>query len=413
MLPVEHLDLKALIRPKDSFLEVKGTFVVSNVTDSLPLLLNPCLELVTIEITGEDGWEGIEFTEKRPPEDIFMPVASYGVSIPESHSEKDEITLRTEYRGRLYRYLFDTTRIREDFVELAIYAPWYPMTSFSDRPSYRLELNGPDDWTWVANAPLASEKPLIWEAKTTRTDITLHGRPSENSISAEDSDLFWGDPRYLESLLPLEDDFKPFMELIKEWLGSTDNDNLKIVLVPRDFGGGYSRSGLVVLQDDIGVDMTDSKRKTILKYWAHEYAHFWWKKTTVDDYHNWLDEALAEYTARLACEEVIGEAYFEELIENLRNTIREEEDLPPIKEIKRQHPKAQTVFYVYGALVFHEIRKRIGKDQFIEFLSAFAQKEVSSTRVTTDDLIEVLEQTTGLDWQGHIEDRITMEPAAL
>lgn len=412
-MPVEHLDLKAYIRPKDSFLKVEGTFDVSEVNDSLEILLNPCLELMTIEIRSEDGWAGVEFTEKRPPEDIFMPVASYRVTIPESHDEGDEITFRTEYRGRLYRYFFNTTRIREDFVELAIYAPWYPMTSFSDRPSYHLELDGPDDWTWIANAPLVSEKPLIWSAETPRTDITLHGRPSENSISAEDSELFWGESRYLEPLLPLEDEFKPFMKLIKEWLGPTDNDKLKIVLVPRDFGGGYSRSGLVVLQDDIAVDMTDSKKKSILKYWAHEYAHFWWKKTTVDEYHNWIDEALAEYTARLACEDVIGEAYFEELIENLRKAIRNEDDLPPIKEIKRQHPKAQTVFYVYGSLIFHEIRQEIGKEKFIDFLHAFAQKEVNSKIITTNDLIDTLDETTDRDWKDYIEDRIMMQPAPI
>ncbi|MFO7837524.1 MAG: M1 family aminopeptidase [Candidatus Thorarchaeota archaeon] len=412
-MPVKHLDLKADIRPEDSFLHVEGLVVASGFDDTVDLLLNPCFELLNIEYTSDNGFQKLEFTEQRPPDDVFMPAASYEIRIPEELQQQNSIDIRVEYQGRLYRYFFDTSRIREKFIELAIYGLWYPITSFSDRISYRLHLNAPEDWTWIANAPQVSDDLLIWQSKSPRIDITLHGRPAQDAISPDDSDLFWGSPRNLKSLRPLEADFKPFKKLIRNWLGPTDNDDLKIVLVSRDFGGGYSRSGLVVLQDDIGDDITESKKKSILKYWAHEYAHFWWRKTTVEDYHNWIDEALAEYTARLACENILGEEYFEDSIQGLRDALREEESLPPIKEIRRQHPKAKTVFYVYGALIFHEIREKIGKESFLEFLYSFAQKEIKAEKIITSDLVATLEETTGLEWQDYVDERISMEPRTL
>ncbi|MGV9170725.1 MAG: M1 family aminopeptidase [Promethearchaeia archaeon] len=412
-MPVEHLDLIVNIRPKDSFLHVEGDIVISAFDDVVELFLNPSLELLTVESASDSRLEELEFIEQRPPEDLFIPAASYDLTIPEHLRSEERISVHVEYEGCIYRYLFDTSRIRKEFVELAIYGLWYPLISFSGRPSYRLKLDAPEDWTWVANAPQVSDDRLIWECKSPRTDITLHGRPLEDAILPYQSDLFWGSPRNLEALRPLEEDFKPFKNLIGDWLGPTDNDDLKIVLVSRDFGGGYSRSGLVVLQDNIGENITDRKRKSILKHWAHEYAHFWWKKTTVEDYHNWLDEALAEYTARLACENILGEEYFEELIQNSRNAFKEEDSLPPIKQTKRQHPKAQTVFYVYGAMIFHEIREKIGKEKLVKFLHNFAQKEVKADRVTTSDLVKTLEETTGLAWESYIEERLSMEPAPL
>jgi hypothetical protein len=256
------------------------------------------------------------------------------------------------------------------------------------------------------------ETPPTWKFEGHATDITLHGRPKSNAISLKQSDLFWGEPRNLEQLKPLEDKFKNLQSTLVSWLGSPDNESMRIVLVPRDFGGGYARKNLIVIQDDV-VEELENNEQAILEYWGHEFAHSWFMKTTVGDYHNWIDEAFATYASLLATETIYGEREFEKRIEKYRKRIGEAEDLSSIKSVKRQDENAQIIFYVYGTLILHEVRQKIGREKFIEFMHRFAQKCLKEDNIVTDDLVAALEAVTGDEWASFIDKRLSMKPKPL
>ena len=411
-MALEHLSLSLEIEPKSSHIRVTGEAIFGGVEDKLAFLLNPCLDITNAEIVTEGVRKSLELQEVRPPEDLFLPAAQYEVTIPEESRNDEELRVHFEYEGKIYRYSFDTSRIRSDFVELALYALWYPIMDFDNHPTFEVKLNSPEDWMWIMNAQEIGKDPHTWRRDTPATDLTLHGRPVSNAIKPEDSSLFWGEPRYLKKLRTLEDDFSKLREILVDWLGEPETTDLRIVLVPRNFGGAYARTGLIVIQDDIA-DVVPEKASAIIQYWNHEFAHSWFKKTKVNSYHNWVDEAFATYASFLAIEEIYGREEFDAFIEKYRRTIAEEKDLPSINTIERRHEKAHVVYYVYGTLILHEIREKSGIADFMVFMRRFAQRCVEQDVITTDDLTDVLNEVTGEDWSGFINDRISMTPSTL
>jgi hypothetical protein len=349
--------------------------------------------------------------EQRPPQDGFIPSSFYKIDFPKEIRNSKELTFRFKYRGRIFRYSFETSHIQSDYVELAIYAVWYPLVSFKNRPSFEVRLRGPVDWTWIMNADQVDDGPLTWRSNDNRTDLTLHGRPIDDAIHPKESKLFWGSPANLELYRPLEAKFSKIQDQLIRWLGEPETKDLKIILVPRDFGGGYARHRLIVIQDDTVTKIEDDV--SIMQYWGHEFSHSWFKRTTVEDYHNWVDEALATYASLLAIEEVYGHKAFQERIKKMRKRIEEQKGLPSIKSIERSHPHAQMVYYVYGTLVINEIGEEIGKDTMIHVLHDFAQKCLREKKIVTQNLIDSLHEVTGRDWTQHMEERLTTSPRAL
>ena len=404
---LRHLNLNVEIEPESSHLRVKGDIILDGVQDRLELLLNPCLEVTSLSIGRGKDTIALSLKEKRPPEGLFILAACYEASIPEDLRNIDELEFSIEYEGKLYRYSFDTTHIRADYVELAIYALWYPLTSFEDHPTFDVQVKGPEDWIWVMNGRRTGKSS--WRRDSPATDLTLHGRPKKNAIDSEKNPLFWGDPRNLERLKPLEAEFTKLKDDLIEWLGQPDETSLRIVLVPRDFGGGYSRTGLIVVQDDM-MESIKGKTESAVQYWGHEFAHSWFNKTSVNEYHNWVDEAFATYASFLGVESVYGKSVFESFIEKYKERLAREKDLPPLCETDRKHEKSQVLYYVYGTLLLHEIQQKIGRDTFLEFMAYFAQMCVERSKITTEDLIEALGEVTGEDWEPHIESRISMPP---
>jgi len=76
----------------------------------------------------------------------------------------------------------------------------------------------------------------------------------------------------------VEDVFKKGLQALKwfsEWFGVTSSVDMRIVITPRTEGGGYARTGFVVLPR---ID-TESYKEQEVSYFsnlAHECAHLWW-----------------------------------------------------------------------------------------------------------------------------------------
>lgn len=408
---VERLDIDVELRPADSFIQVEGDIILRNLRDNFTFLLNPCLEIESVEVYYDGSKHPLKPVEQRPPRDLFIPSSCYKIELSEEIQNRNELRFRFKYKGTIFRYSFDTSRIQSDYVELAIYALWYPRVSFRDRPSFSVRLSAPSDWIWIMNAGQVDGRPLTWNADDNRTDLTLHGRPDTNAIHPEDSKLFWGSPRNLELYKPLETEFSKIQNQLISWLGEPDSRSLRIILVPRDFGGGYARHGLIVIQDDTVREVDNDV--SIMQYWGHEFSHSWFKRTNVEEYHNWVDEALATYASLLAIEEIYGVEEFNERIEKFRTRLDKQKELPSIKSIERKHPHAQTVYYVYGTLVIHEIREEIGRDMMIDVLRHFAQKCVKQPRIITQDFLDSMNRITGRNWTNHLEERLSEPPRSL
>ena len=90
--------------------------------------------------------------------------------------------------------------------------------------------------------------------------------------------------------------------------------------------------------------------------------------------------------------------------------IQEVGKLPAIKTITRSHPKAELVFYKWGSIILHDIRKIIGLELFKEVLRAFAQKCNETNEIETIDFINSIESVTDKEWTAFFDQKLSIVP---
>lgn len=154
--------------------------------------------------------------------------------------------------------------------------------------------------------------------------------------------------------------------------GRIDGSNISIVIAPREDGGGYCRSNLIVLTPNDNLD--DDIR--YFKYIAHELAHLWWCKATFNSWEDWLNESFAEYSALLVLRDIFGEDEFNQRIEKYK---AKAEGLPPIMGIDRGEEKAYEVLYIKGPLLLYELERTTGREKFIELLNIIHLGNIDTT----------------------------------
>jgi len=109
----------------------------------------------------------------------------------------------------------------------------------------------------------------------------------------------------------------------------TSSVDMRLVITPRTEGGGYARTGFVVLPR-IGTESYKEQEVSYFSNLAHECAHLWWQMLQLTR-GDWLNESFAEYSALMAVRELFGAERFESI---LAKKLKRSEGMPPIKGIK-------------------------------------------------------------------------------
>ncbi|MBD3192634.1 MAG: hypothetical protein GF308_18480 [Candidatus Heimdallarchaeota archaeon] len=411
---IKHINLAVTINPNDSELACQGSIQMSNPEEKPFIHLNKLLELEELYLKEKNSRIDLAFSPSEIDPEFFIKASKkWSIELPANYQEKEELELFFKYRGKIQRdEPYKTNYLTSEAIELAIYVAWYPIVELDDNPTFQVKLKRIDNWLWTMNAPRKSESEntIVWERKDPATDLTLLGRPKTTAITKEMSAIFWGDKSFLENFSSLEQDILGFKQKLEDWLGKPKNDAFQIAISSRESGGTYVRQGLISTQGNLPEEYFTTKKKRFLLGWMHEIAHLWFAASEKSTYHNWLDEAIADYSALLLSELFYGKKFFEEILEKHRKMIEKEKDLPAIKEITRSHEKSYIVFYKWGSLILHEIRRKIGLDLFLEVLRDFADKSKKQTVVNTDDFIESLNRLTSDDWSGFINKHLSIKP---
>ncbi len=386
-LALKCVDLECAIEPGEKTLEAKGVLTFSEAAQSVSLMLNHRLAWTRIQVQSVGGWEEIEAIEKPVPQDSFLKfVKLWELGIP-SRAAKAPLRVRVAYKGMIAETSFDTGQIDAEFVELAVYAAWYPVLPWMPMHSFKLKLESPPGWSWIANGLRTStdETSWEWESAAPDADITLVGMPTR--LLAQETDaLFWGPGDWVESRRDIAEAYLQAESLLVDWLGPMPQ-RLRVAYAHRDTGGAFSRNGLIVTQGIVkGGQQGPRNYPAIIQSLLHEVMHFWFKKTPIDTYDNWLDEALAEYASLIVAGELYGDEWFSQHIEAKRQQLDQAGDLMPIRSVVRSHPDAYALFYNRGMLLFHEIRQKMGLSWFKDWVAGFAQRCLSSDKITTKDL---------------------------
>lgn len=169
------------------------------------------------------------------------------------------------------------------------------------------------------------------------------------------------------SLDVAKDSIRIFSDLFGEYPYDTYS------VVASDFYiGGMEYPTLVM----IGEELYTEKNKFVLEYViAHETAHQWWYSVVGNDEISepWIDEALTEYSTVLYFEQKYGKEAAEQLINTMavqtKNHLNEN-IFKPTTQYRNSNDYSLSV-YTKGAVLFSEIREKVGDDVFFNTLKDY------------------------------------------
>ncbi|MGY5859619.1 MAG: M1 family aminopeptidase [Candidatus Thorarchaeota archaeon] len=397
-------DLKCTINPKKGQIKVRGTIIIPSSIDSAFFILNRGLQWKKAVRRTASGARKITVSRTDA---IEVPKFYNGNlwTFDVLDTQQEEFVIEIEYSGQIHPPAKESQMpamgyIKRDFVELACYSAWYPVPfNMETNMSYELTIEGPADWTWEANAKLqqveSKGESALWRLKQTRpvNDISIVGLPKRDAHLDSES-IFWGPRDMVGSHKVLDTSAQEMRKLLDEWLGPrSTSDSLRFAITPRELGGAYARSGLIVVGGGYSTDA--SLRRPVLQAMCHEICHDWFCKASVSTYDNWLDEALAEYCSIMITDDYLDEGFLEKRVEKTKDRLEKQGHVSAIRNLTRDEDEAYAAYYFRGFLLLHEISDKVGHDEFRKRVGEFAQICVKQRVVTTDMFLEFMEKKIG------------------
>jgi hypothetical protein len=136
------------------------------------------------------------------------------------------------------------------------------------------------------------------------------------------------------------------------WLGDArPGVHMLVAYSPRQTGLSYAVPGLLTL----GAGAPHPLWET-----AHEVSHLWWGWST--QMPRWLAESLAEYAALRALEQTVGAGFVALMLREHRANVRDAGPMPPLEDTPGDAPNYWVNWYSRGALFFHALEARFGRD---------------------------------------------------
>jgi len=185
------------------------------------------------------------------------------------------------------------------------------------------------------------------------------------------------------------------VEFYRARFGEPPIDRIEVSPVPGRFGQGFA--GMIYLSTLSWLPVT-ARPLSLMPPWqqvfygeflrAHEVAHQWWGNiVTAGAYrHEWLMEALANYSALLFIESRHEPKFIDGMLEQYRRALLAKgpdgetaESEGPVVQGRRlensNNPNAWTaVAYGKGAWIIHMLRRRMGDAQFTKMLSELRRR---------------------------------------
>lgn len=322
-----------------------------------------------------------QFDVEQPCSFPFTPDAGT-LKIKLTQPVEDDKLLRIwfEYEGNIGVPPWEVNRITPGWVELGFYATWFPYNPELKQFCYDVQVQIDPGYEVIGLGEVKQLGEGLWHISQKQPSADMVVMASNRfcrlrgAVSGLEVELDYVDV----AKWVVEDVFKKGLQALKwfsEWFGVTSSVDMRIVITPRTEGGGYARTGFVVLPR---IDEESYKEQEVSYFsnLAHECAHLWWANAPVNSWEDWLNESFAEYSALMAVRELFGTERFQNII---AKKLKRSEGMPPIKGIRRNEERAFTVLYDKGCLVLYELEQMAGRKKFIEVLRKTFQQKVSST----------------------------------
>lgn len=275
---------------------------------------------------------------------------------------------------------YGVNRLSKNWIELGLYTPWFPLAENLDEALFNVKLEIDDEYEVIHSK--REGKYLIIRQPFVSPDCTIIASNSFKSINNKSINpkvnVYYTTDQNETSAYQI---VKWVLVILEQYqrFGVVENPELSLVIAPREDGGGYARTGLIVLTPS---DYEDDEDYFI--FIAHELAHLWWNRAKTDSWEDWLNESFAEYSALIALREVFGEKTFNAKIQKY---IQESKGLPPIKNISRRHEEIHKVLYVKGPVILYRLENFITREKFLNLLYKVYLKKINSTEKFMEELV--------------------------
>jgi len=400
-IPHYYIDLS--IDPQAQEIKVNGKLELnlSHVSeDTLTFYLDRGMNVTSFKLNGKD----IAVIDTSESDNIFMPMARKIFMDISFYSQKEKLsTIVFSYNGKVSELPeMYANRIGAQWTEMGLYYPWFPFSIDQLRSfTYDLAVEAPDPYEIFGLGSMEKKNGFtrISNGMTTSDIVVCLSKEVKihtSEIGDNQIKIFY---QSFGSTM-VEDMAESIAMMIgqyNEWFGNKNTD-ISLIESQRKIGGGYARTAGVVLSD-----LDQEKYYTNIiqheKYFGHEFAHLWWYKADITSWEDWINESFAEYSALMFICKKHGQEAFDNIIENMEETL---EETPPIWGFDRMgedHRVVQKVLYNKGPLLLYELEQIIGHKEFVKFCSELITNNIN----TTSELLKLLETTKGQDVSEYFE----------
>lgn len=317
----------------------------------------------------------------------------------------EKIDIKFNYSGEI-RGLGGSgvNRITEKWIELGVYAPWFPLVESFDKAYFKVKILFEEGNYAVvgSNSTKKVDKGWIIEQKVPFIDCSFLASEYfiENRYSSQIKQVYikvyYINQEHKTIAKKLSEQSICIFKTFTDKFGEISHQDYSIVILPREDGGGYNRPGLIVLPNlKLNQALTHYKYLSgkigNFKYLAHEISHLWWSKANINTWEDWLNESFAEYSSLIAIRKYYGEKEFKDIIDKY---IENSKELPPIKGIDRGHENVFDTLYIKGCILLHELEKEIGEEKFEKLLNEMHINKINNTEKLLDKLLQLTNKKT-------------------
>jgi hypothetical protein len=406
LLPGYSLDI--MIDPDSSFLKCRAE--ITNPRDSVFYLTKG------MQVTGL--YADTRHVSLKQAIDS-LPNTNIRISLP-AKPQKLEIT----YSGRITPENYPKTitavnMVNKNLVELSDQIRWYPSPASDGHFGYTLRLDMPVDYVTVTNSTLSNTFTdknriiTIWKTDKPTWNISVVSAPGLKKTEVEKDGIrieIYSSKlpqTYIDSMkFDLIDAYHDLARLF----GSPGAGNLvRLIYSPRS-AGGYARAPLIIVSEKFALEQRNRPLGYArdLRLNIHEIAHYWSMAdtNTPDD---WLNEGLAEFAALMISGKIAGNEFYEVLLKEYRDIIRNSKIRTSIAETQANSGEREINRYYKPALLLNDLWRKYGNEKFYYFISSFYASSVKAKGATTGIFMDELEKCLGKDERDSFYEAITMK----
>ena len=313
--------------------------------------------------------------------------------------------LLVEYEGDLASPEGGMTGVQPESVELALPSGWFPLFPEPEPFTFSLDIDLPSSFVPTSNG---RKESLKLQRGRTRfrsrsflpgKDIVLIAAPNLISLQ-ERRGGFATEIFYLraqpEEMKEVARELTSFQEKMRSLFGEGQSKTApRLVCLPRQ--EGYSAPPLLVVPEEsfLGTEGDRWRRARLYHDLFYHVSRLGWTVSDSNTQDDWINEALAEYTALLFSRERFGEGFAEEMRGYYTDRSRQCVTCDSIAETGDSSPD-RTINRRYKAvLLFLEGEAKFGKEPLLSLLKRLLRDSRQGWKVTTDLFLEECKEILG------------------